>query len=469
MRSGSDARRRSAALKPYLEILRLVWPLALGMVNNAVMQFVDRAYLANDSLSALEAVLPATTLAWVFVCFFQAVVGYTGVFVAQYHGAGDARGCVSSYRSGLLAAVVSALLLLPLGDWIFRLTATSPELVRMECSYYDVVLWGSFFLLAQMATNAFFTGLGRTRVVFWVNLIGNLINVALDPVLIFGWCGMPAMGIVGAALATVFAQAVQFAILAVAAQRLAAATLSATPTARTTTPPPPSCSRLLLRILRFGIPSGGYEVLNMLSFTTFVFVTGRFSNLEFAVSNVCFTINWLLFAPMLGFAIGVQTLVGQARGRRDDLAVREVLVRTLRLALGLLLVLFVLVMAFHRPLLALFTPPEVTADGPFLALGGKLLVVMSVWLFFDAVDVMLCGALKGTGDTRFVFWWTLVSSFLIWLPLVGLVFWLGGTMVQLWSTMVIYVLILCGGSWWRWRHGAWRDIGLVFEVGTVKR
>ena len=43
----------------YLSILKLVWPLALGMINNAVMQFVDRAYLARDSMAALEAVLPA--------------------------------------------------------------------------------------------------------------------------------------------------------------------------------------------------------------------------------------------------------------------------------------------------------------------------------------------------------------------------------------------------------------------------
>ena len=46
-------------MKPYLDILKLVWPLALGMVNNAVMQFVDRIYLAHESIESLEAALPA--------------------------------------------------------------------------------------------------------------------------------------------------------------------------------------------------------------------------------------------------------------------------------------------------------------------------------------------------------------------------------------------------------------------------
>ena len=66
-------------MKAYLDILKLVWPLALGMVNNAAMQFVDRAYLARESMASLEAVLPATTLVWLFLGFFQSMVSYSGV------------------------------------------------------------------------------------------------------------------------------------------------------------------------------------------------------------------------------------------------------------------------------------------------------------------------------------------------------------------------------------------------------
>ena len=67
----------------YGGILKLVWPLALGMVNNALMQFVDRAILAKYSMAALEAVLPASMLAFVALGFFQSLVGYSGTFVAQ--------------------------------------------------------------------------------------------------------------------------------------------------------------------------------------------------------------------------------------------------------------------------------------------------------------------------------------------------------------------------------------------------
>ena len=465
-------------MRPYLDILKLVWPLALGMVNNAVMQFVDRAYLAHASMECLEAVLPATTLAWVVMSFFQSVVGYSGVFVAQYHGAGDAANGRRSYHAGLWIAAAAGLLMLvfaPLGRLVFTWTAATPEIAAMECEYYDIAILGGVFIYGQSAALAFFTGRGETRLVFWVNLIGNLLNIALDPLLIFGLdltpftscfpflaspCQIPALGIAGAALATVVSQALQFVVLAGAARRRGAAEGSESVT---------DCSSALVRwILRFGIPAGGFEVLGMLSFTAFVFVTSSLDGVSFAVSNTCFTINYLLFAPMIGFALGAQTLVGQARGRGDDAGAALALRRTLHLALAVSLLASCAVLVFSRPILSLFAPADPTVRAAFLDLGFQLLVLMTVWLLFDAADTVYSGALKGAGDTRFVFGWTTLASFGVWLPLVILVFFFHRTMPALWATTVVYVLVLLVGTFFRWRGGAWRRIELA-SGGRVLR
>ena len=187
-------------------------------------------------------------------------------------------------------------------------------------------------------------------------------------------------------------------------------------------------------------------------------MTGLMGELESAVSNTCFTINWLLFAPLLGFSIGAQTLVGQFCGRGDTDGAAKVLGKALRLGLAFQVALFVIVLVFHNPILAFFTPPEAQGDTRFAELGFQLLSVMSLWMLFDAADVIITGGLKGAGDTRFVFLWMLLGSFL-WIALAGVVIWLHGSMVQLWMTGIPYILVLLLGSSVRWCRGKWRAIG----------
>lgn len=450
-----------------LEILKLVWPLALGMVNNAVMQFVDRLYLANSSLEALEAVLPAGLLMWIFAGFFQSVVGYSTVFVGLYHGAGHGGKCRTAYRVALALAAVFGLLSLPLvpvGNWILAQTTTSVTRLAGEQAYYEAMMLGAVFVYGQMAAASYFTGRGQTRIVFWVNLAGNLLNVLLDPLLIFGidWniplgvCDLhlhlPNLGIAGAAYATVIAMALQCVVLVFAAHRVTRSVVNR---------PSVRARELLVRLLRFGVPSGLFTVLNMLAFTIFVFVTGGVGSLELAVSNACFTVNYLIAAPMEGFALGASTLVAQGIGRGDtEGAVRDAHL-TILLGVAFVAVLSVLVLVFARPILGAFAVRAGASAGAFHALGFTLLTLMALWLLFDAVEVILSGAQKGAGDTKFVMVWMLVCGFGLWLPLVFAVRRFHNTMPALWCTLVVYVVILCAGSLVRWRRGKWKDIRLV--------
>ena len=429
------------------------------MVNNAFMQFVDRAFLARESMASLEAVLPASMLAYIALGFFQSVVAYSGTFVAQYYGAGEREMCRRSYHAGLLVALASGLLMLgaiPLGGWVFETFSNGAEVIARQKIYYGICTSGGVCLFGQMAAQAYFTGLGRTRIVLWVNIVGNLLNIALDPVLIFGWCGAPRLGIAGAAYATVFATAVQWLILAVAAHRTTGGGREAADAARKG-----DFRNLVLRILRFGIPSGAYSVLNSLSFTIFVFFTGRVGHVDAAVSNAAFSICYLLFAPMEGFSLGAATLVGQARGGGDDAAARKVGLRSVILGGSIAAVASALVVVFRHPLLAIYAPPDPALANDFHAIGSTLFFLMATWQVFDAADVIVAGALKGAGDTRFVMWWMLFTAFVVWLPLVWVVAAVHNTMPALWGTMIGYVVLICVGSLVRWCGGKWRKVKLV--------
>ena len=444
-------------MKRYLEILRLVWPLALGMVNNAVMQFVDGVFLARESLESLEASLPASMLAILVMGFFQSVVAYSGTFVAQYHGAGDSHGIRMSYRAGLvitLAAGILAIAVIPLGLWAAPFMSENPAVVSRASSYYAIVSVGAIALCGQMAASSYFTGRGKTRLVFWVNVLGNAVNIALDPILIFGFCGCPRLGMAGAAYATVAAMFVQWGVLAWCAER-DLRSLHGSDAADE-----PRLWPLVGKVLRYGVPSGAYSALNILSFTIFVFVTGRIGDQEFAVSNACFKVNYFLFAPMEGFSICAATLVGQAQGRGDSAAAHRDAMRTLFLGLSLVAVLSALAVVFYRPILSLFASPGVQLS-TFYALGFWLFVLMAAWQIFDATDVIVSGALKGAGDTHFVMWWMTFCAFGLWLPLVWLVAKWHNTMTALWGTMVVYVVVICAGTLVRWYNGGWKRIKLV--------
>lgn len=455
-------------LKPYWEIYRLVWPLALGMANNAVMQFVDRVFLSRESAASLEAVLPASMLAILFIGFFQAIVMYSGTFVAQYHGAKDACGCRMSFLCGLALSVVSGLLLgalVPVGIHVFDWVGHAPAVVARERTYYSIVMAGGWALCATMAASGYFTGRSRTRLVFWVNLLGNALNILLDYLLIFGFSfnlppfsfHLSPLGIAGAAGATVASQVVQMFILCTLAILDHQGVRKADLNGRF-----PELLKLMGRILRFGLPTGVHSVLNILSFTVFVFLTGKVGDLAFAVSNAAFTVNYLLYAPMEGFGIGAGILVGQHQGAGDSASAFRAGNRALVLGEIYIAVASVAVLVFYRPLLLLFASDTASLDPTaFCALGFTLFLMMVAWQFSDAAEVVMSGALKGAGDTRFVMTWMLIMAFPFWMPILFVTYHFCPTMQALWGTMLVYCVVFAIGTAIRWIWGPWRRIRLI--------
>ena len=452
-------------MKPpsYASVLKLVWPLALGMANNAAMQFADRVFLAHESAASLEAVLPASMLAAIFISFFQSVVAYAGTFVAQYHGAGNEDGCRRAYWAGLTLAAASAFFfvcLAPLGDFVFTSVGHSAHVAARECSYYRIVMYGAFAVCGTMAASGYLTGRGRTRLVFWVNVAGNVLNIGLDPLLIFGWGPVPTLGMAGAAIATIASQAVQMAILNfVVIHEVCGARRRTEDKGQRVEG---SQFSILKSIIRYGSPAGVYQVLNLLSFTIFVFAMAAAGDVALAVSNAVFTINYFLFAPMEGFSIGAGILVGQFQGASDPQNASRAGNRVLALALVYTVLSSVAVFILRRPILGLFAADSAALDAAeFMSLGTVLLILSITWQIFDAADTVLSGALKGAGDTRFVMNWMLFSAFIVWLPLVFIVRCFHPTMPMFWLTMVVYVVVICVGTVVRWCRGPWRRIRLV--------
>lgn len=443
-----------------MECARIAWPLVLAMTGNALMMFVDRMFLSRYSAVSIQAALPAGLVAFMVVALLQNVVAYSGTFVAQYAGAGARAACARAAGQGLWLSLLCVPLLalsLPVGFWLFDVVGHAPAVLAEEKRYYLTLVAANLALPFGAALSGFFAGRGRTRLVMVANLIGNVANIVLDPLFIWGWGPVPEMGIVGAGVATAIGQ---FLILAILAGAVLREPHFATRRRRNVVLA--WKAPLALRIVHFGVPNGGHVLLDVGTFTVFTFVTGWLPDLEFAASNIAFAINQLVFAPLMGIGMAASIVVGQRMGDKDP----EGAARGGRnaLVLGWLYVLLCVAVigGLCGPILRLFYP----AGAPFAyeayeGLGQTLIAIFLAWAFFDVLNIVLGGALKGAGDTRFVVWWVGGVAVLLWMPVLFLCYWLGCHITVLWLTMLGYVMVAGGGLLIRFLRGRWKALRLI--------
>ncbi len=460
MTSLATHRRRGG----FCDALRVIWPLMLSNSVHAVMQFTDRIFLSRYSDEAMQAAVPAGTLSYLLLCVLQVTICYSGTFVAQFHGAGRRLDCARALTQciWLMAVTVPLTFLgIPLGHFLMGVSGHAPEVIATERAYFDIMMAGGVLLPIGGALNGYFTGRGFTQLVMWISVAGSAVNILLDWVLIYGHWGMPELGISGAAYATVASFAASVAVTAAIAFRepvfhgrrgRAAFAFDRS---------------LSLRIVRYGFPSGVHVLLDMLTFTFFVFVIGRkdiADAMGFGASNVCFNINHLFFAPLLGIGMGAGILVGNYQGAGDaDSANRagwtSIFIGWIFMGTALLLLAL-----FFRPAVTLFLSDRTSFDpDAFIALCRILVAILSSWCMFDVVNVIAGGALKGAGDTRFVMAAGIAAGFGLWVPMILVVARLNPSVVNLWLTLPPYVFILAAVLLARWWRGKWRDIRLVPE------
>lgn len=445
-----------------IDSLRTVSPLVLGMGAQAVNEFVDRAFLAQYSDSAIQASLPGGMLSWLFICLLVMTVGYTGTFVAQFFGAGSKKDAASAYGQGLWLALASLPLILatiPLGNWILDLCGHAPGVLRDEKTYYDILQLGGMFCVFGAVMSSYYTGLGRTRLVGMVTVVGSATNILLDWMFVFGHWGCGRWGIAGAGWATVLAAIVPCLVFGgmtlfdpVLAGRRYWVALRPRPV-------------LMKRIVRYGLPSGVHHFLDAGTFTVFVMVTGKLDALSFAVSNICFTINSLSFAAMIGLSQGASVLVGQYQGAHDSASAVRATRSCVFLGTAYVGLFAVTLLCLPHAILNLFRS-DTTQFNPveFYALGKNLMMLLLSWSLFDVMSLVVGGALQGAGDTRFVMLARLVSSMGFWMPAVFLILWLKPSIICLWSTLPFYCGICAAACLVRFARGRWKSFRLVDDL-----
>lgn len=423
-------------------VFALAWPVMVSMLSYTLMSVVDTLWVARLGMAPLAAVGLAAVMVFFSQSFGAGLMGGIRVLVSQATGAGNHRiasalGWQALWMALPLGVLVAAASLLP-SSMFYPLGATG-AVAEYADQFFSIRVLGAPAVLMNLAMTAWFQGRGDTRTPMKATIIGNAVNLVLDPLLIFGLWGMPELGVGGAALATVISLIFQVIYLSRNIRPHLDLKDSSVDGA------------LMKASWDLGFPIGVRYSLQMGSFVVFSSMISWVGEAQLAAHVIVLRICSLSFLP--GHAIGeaCSVLVGQFVGAgRSELA-RPVVHSALKLAVLIMMFWGIMFVTFPNQLLMPFGATIEVAN-----VAQNLLLIAAVFQVFDAVTMSSQGGLNGAGDTRWVMISSLTCAWLLKLPagyLGAVVLGLGAA--GAWLGFTLELLVLSALTWNRVRGQEW--------------
>jgi multidrug resistance protein, MATE family len=449
----------------YRALLKMAFPLILSMGATSILHFIDRMFLTWHSATSIAAAMPAGILSFTAMSLFIGTAGYVSTFVAQYHGAKRPDRIGPSLWQGLYIAAVGGVVIFFLSFAarpIFTFVGHEAAIREEEIIYFSILAKGALFSISSSALAGFFSGRGENWPVMWANFIMMAVNVVLDYLFIFGKAGLPAMGIRGAAYATIIAAAAAclFYLTLVFRKKYNSKfkTLSGFRFDR----------KLIGRMIKFGLPSGIQFFIDIAGFSIFILLIGRIGTDELAATNIALNINTLAFMPMLGFGVAISVMVGQFQGEgKSDIAERSVYSGA-HLCLCYMILIAISYVAVPQVFIAAFAakadPGTFDEIRQFITV---LLRFVAVFTVFDTLNIVFASALKGAGDTRFVMIMIVVLSICgLTIPTIIAISFLNANIFAAWYIISGYVILLAISFLLRFLTGKWKTMKVIEKGET---
>jgi MATE family multidrug resistance protein len=435
------------------QVIWLASPLVLQNLSQTLLGVIDTYFVSRLSTDALAAVGLASMIFMALYMFFRGTANSTVVFVGRAYGEGDPakigaavwRGLnmiawlsllviVLPWLSGVLmnlAAPADSLAVRDLGTQYLRIRAFELPLIM-----FSAVVWG------------FLVGRGDSRTPMLLAWLTVLANVFLDWLLVLGNWGAPALGVAGAAYATVMANGLNALLSAVILW-------NRTNRQQYATGQPRFFNWTELRgALQVGLPMGVGDFIEIASFSVFFALIARLGTDLLAANQIA--LQYMSISFTLGMAVNMATasLVAQYLGaKRPDFAQLVTYRACLVAMVGMGLIGLGYLVA-PDALMRIFSD-----EASVIAAGVTILQLVAFYQIFDAAGIVLAGALNGAGDTTFTM---IVRSLLAWfffIPLVWfLIFPLDTGVAGAWIAALVYLLVLTTIYAFRFRSGRWKTI-----------
>ncbi len=431
-------------------LLTLSWPIVFSNLLQTAYNVADTFWLGRLGDWAVAAVSVSFPIIFLFISLGIGLTIAGTAMVAQYIGAGrqDRANYLSSQTLGfvgLMALGLSALGYL-LSPQILHLLGPEPEVFREALVYLRTWFLGIPFIFGFSVFQALVKGYGDTINPMKVMVGAVLLNIILDPFLIFGWGFFPALGVQGAAVATVFSRACA---AAVGLTILFRGTLGLKVNARQLRPE----LETVLTILRIGIPAALEHSMKAIGITVMTAIVAGFGTPTLAAFGVGNRISSVVFLPSLGLGQATTTMVGQNLGARREDRAEEATRLGSKIAFIALALFGVLTYVFSEQVSAVFLPGEFAA----IALTSQYLRLVAFSYGFLGVMNVANGAFRGAGRTATAMAFALLSMLGLRVPLAYLLshFTTLGVQGLWWSVAIANVLGGAAAFWW-FTLGRWK-------------
>ena len=389
-------------------VIAVSFPLMLSMLTQALYNIVDSMFVSYIGENALTAVSLAYPVQNLMVAF--AVGTGVGVNAVLSKRLGQKRFDEANNvaKHAFFLAACNVILFILLGYFFieiyYKSQTNNADILKQSLEYTNIVVYGSIGLFGVIASNRLLQSTGKTVYVMITQMSGVVINLILDPILIFGLCGFPQMNIAGAALATIIGQIGSMGIgLYFNLTKNKELNLSL----RGFKPN----GAIIMRIYSVGIPSIIMSAIGSVMVYFVNLILAMFSTTAIAVFGIFFKLNGFAVMPVFGLNNGIIPIIAYNYGAKN----KERITQTMRFSIMLAFIITFLSTAvfliFPAELLGFFNPSQ-----EMLEIGVPALRILALNFLIAGIAITFSGIFQAFGNGMFSMILSIVRQLVVIVP-----------------------------------------------------
>lgn len=416
-------------------LMSMSLPMMISMLVQALYNIVDSIFVSRINENALTAVSLAFPIQALLIAFGTGTGVGVNAVLSKALGEKNNEKASKAAVNGLFLALMTYLIALVIGIFFVRpfyhSQTDDAEIVTYGIQYLSIVCIFSIGMLMQMMLEKLLQSTGKTIYSMITQSVGAIINIVMDPILIFGLFGMPKLGVAGAAVATIFGQCVGSGLALFFNLKYNKEISLSLKGFKPDIP-------VIGKIYSVGIPSIIMQAIGSVMTYGMNRILISFSSTAAAVFGVYFKIQSFVFMPVFGLNNGMVPIIAYNYGAGK----RERVVKTLKLAVtyAMGIMLFGLLLFHSVPDLFL---KMFAASDHMMEIGVPALRIISLHFPLAAIGIVFSSFYQALGNGIYSMWVSLIRQLIVLLPAAWLLAKLGNVIYVWWAFPIAEVFALC--------------------------